>query len=104
MAIVLELHPIHARGRFALEARGETLIVSGVEMDFSILAEGDEIPRDAIRSGMIRGPVRREGGDVIVPLMLTHGDGAPLETLFPEPLRVRADGPVTLPAYGRAPA
>lgn len=104
MAIILDFRPIYSRGRFALAARGETLIVSGAEFDFSVLAEGDELPGDAIRSDVIVGPVRREGGDVIVPMLLTHGDSAPLETLFPEPLRVLADGPVTLPPYGRTPA
>jgi len=46
--------------------------------------------------------VTREGGQLRLTLILPHGADAPPEAVFPAPLLLTADGPVTLPGSAHA--
>lgn len=82
-----------------LERVGDILTINGDVFDFSAIPEGATLPQGAISSDWIAGDVTREGGVLIVPLLLPHGANAPDETLFPAPITLTADGPVDLPAH-----
>lgn len=82
-----------------LSLTGETLDVNGQTVDLSQIAEGEVIEADTLGCPSIIGFVRREEGDLHLTLILPHGANAPEETLFPAPLEVTVDGPVTLPPY-----
>lgn len=78
---------------------GDTLTINGTAFDFSPLPEGATLPREAIASDWFAGPVERIDGVLHVALVLPHGAGAPHETLFPAPITLAGDGPVSLPPY-----
>lgn len=78
---------------------GSVLTLNGEALDFGPLPPGATLPREAVDSPWIAGDVSRDdAGLLIVPLVLPHGQVAPPETLFPEPLTV-VSGPVPLPPY-----
>ena len=79
---------------------GDIITVDGQSYDFSALPEGAELPLGAVDCGLINGPVRREGGMLIVPLIAPCAGGhLPQEMWHPDPIDVAEDGPVTLPVY-----
>ena len=82
-----------------LERHGDTLVFNGEPLDLSVIPEGATLPRMAINSPWIAGDITRTDGVLTVPLRLPHGAHAPEETLFPAPITLTEDGPVTLPAY-----
>jgi hypothetical protein len=77
-----------------LERQGETLIVDGVELDFSSIAPGGRLPHAAIPAPRIAGDVTRDAdGTLRVPVILPYTD-APLAG---GEVPVTEDGPVVLP-------
>ena len=78
---------------------GDILTVDGADYDFSPMAEGDVLPRDAVDCPWLASDVTRENGQVRLTLILPHGPDAPPETLFPAPV-LADDGPVPLPPFG----
>lgn len=92
--------PMRREDRIDLAVTGDTLTINGEDFDFSPIPEGATLPREAIACDWIAGDVERDaGGDLTVPLILPHGADAAQETLFPAPMTVASDGPVTLPSY-----
>lgn len=78
---------------------GDSLTINGELFDFSPLPEGATLPPEAIQSAWFSGPVERAGGVLHVALVLPHGANAPQATLFPAPLTLTGDGPVSLPPH-----
>ena len=98
--MILTFSPVRYDTILSLQREGDVLTLNGEAFDFGPLPDGATLPRDAIVCDWIAGDVRREGGMLMVPLLLPHGPDAPEATRFPQPIVLAADGPVTLPAYG----
>ena len=94
----LHLSPIRLDAGLAVVRDGDRLLVDGLALDLAALPEPD--PEAEPASPWLAGPLRREGGVVVVPLLLPHGPAAPAGTLFPAPVAADADGPVALPPWG----
>ena len=77
--------------------QGHTLIVNGIEYDFSTIPEGATLPADAIDSDLFSGPVERIGGGLVLTLTLPHGPNPSQAVAFPEPITVVEDGNVEIP-------
>lgn len=95
----LTFSPIRRDDRLTLSRMGDVLIINGQAFDFTDIPEGASLPREAITSGWIAGDVSRENGELTIPLILPHGAQARAETLFPDPITLTKDGPVSLPPY-----
>lgn len=93
------LSPARRDTPLTLSRQGDALTINGEVFDFAPLPEGATLPREAIASDWFAGPVERVGGALRLSLVLPHGANAPQETLFPAPLTLTGDGPVTLPHY-----
>ncbi|MGB6105633.1 MAG: hypothetical protein WBF88_17460 [Pusillimonas sp.] len=89
------IHPYpQLRPSDAIFVQGDTLIIGGVEYDFSVIPDGAALPREAVDCDLIVGSIERVGGILHVPLIVatdragwasdpdpfTPGDG-PLEML-----------------------
>jgi len=79
--------------------QGDVLTLNGESFDFTALAEGDVLPRDAVACDWLASEVTRAGGEIRLTLILPHGPEAPEATRFAQPLSLTGDGPVPLPAY-----
>lgn len=95
----ITLSPARRATPLTLERTGDALTINGELFDFTPLPEGATLPREAIASDWFAGPVERIGGVLHLTLVLPHGAKAPQETLFPVPLTLTGNGPVTLPPY-----
>ena len=91
--------PTRMDGALVLEKQGDVLIVNGDKFDFTDLDEAMFLPSHAIDSPWFIGDVRRDGGDLSVELLLPHGPDAGQARLFPAPLDVKEDGPISLADY-----
>lgn len=91
--------PTRRDDMLTLSKSGDALTINDKTFDFSPLANGAELPPEAILTDWIAGPVRRKNGILHVSLLLPHGPNAPIETKHPEPLTVKEDGPITVPAH-----
>ena len=80
-----------------LSKSGDALTVNGTVYDFSPLADGATLPREAIDCEWICGDVSRINGELVIPVLLPHGADASEQARFPEPLIVTNDGQVVLP-------
>jgi hypothetical protein len=95
----ITLSPARRDARLDLSRNGDTLTINGEAFDFSPLPEGATLPAEAIASDWFAGPVERIDGVLHVALILSHGANAPEKTLFPAPLILAGDGPVSLPPF-----
>ncbi|THD76924.1 hypothetical protein E7681_03525 [Thalassobius vesicularis] len=95
--------PMRQDVALSLHKSGETLIINGEAFDFSALPEGATLPQAAVACAWLGSDVERQDGQVHLTLILPHGVHAAPETLFPAPVTLVEDGPVTLPPY-EAPA
>lgn len=95
----ITLTPQRRDERLFVSRTGDCITLNGVAFDFTPLAEGDLLPREAIGSDWFAGDVLRINGVLHFALFLPHGPSAPDTTLFPQALTLAADGPVDLPAY-----
>jgi hypothetical protein len=82
-----------------LNRSGDALTINGEVFDFSPLPDGATLPAEAIEGDWFAGPVERVGSVLHVALILPHGANAPEKTLFPAPLTLTGDGPVSLPPH-----
>lgn len=76
---------------------GDVLTVNGEEFDFSLIADGDTLPREAIDSIWFAGPVDRIGGELILTLLFPNPWNYSQEQAFPVPLENVLDGLVAFP-------
>jgi hypothetical protein len=95
----ITLSPARRETPLTLSRNGDALTLNGAVFDFAPLPEGATLPPEAIASDWFAGPVERVGGTLRLTLVLPHGANAPQETLFPVPLTLTGNGPVSLPPY-----
>jgi hypothetical protein len=81
-----------------LSKTGDVLTIGGEDFDFSQLAEGDLLPREAVTSDWLASDVERIGGVVHLSIVVPHGAKAPITTLFPAPVTA-TDGAIPVPAH-----
>lgn len=93
----IKFNPQRRDDALAVVKQGDTLIVNGIEYDFSTIPEGATLPADAIDSDLFSGPVERIAGVLHVTLTLPHGPNPSQAVAFPEPVTVIEDGIVELP-------
>lgn len=91
--ITINLSPIRYDRVLALEAHGTALVFNGQAID---LATYDP---DAAPCEWIIGTVARDGDDFTVTVLAPYGEGAPQSALWPVPITVAVNGPITLPSY-----
>jgi hypothetical protein len=99
----LSFSPVRMAETLQLNRKGDILEINGTLFDFSDLPEGGSLSPETLNCAWIASDVRRIAGSVQLQLILPHGANAPQETLFPAPITLEADGPVTLPLYDVAP-
>lgn len=80
-----------------IERDGDALIIDGTRFDFSQLAEGDALAREATASPYFAGEVRRQDGQVLVPILFPIDELASNEMRFPVPFVDPPDGRLELP-------
>lgn len=95
----ITLIPQRRNDVLSLSKSGDTLIINDESYDFSGVPEGATLPREAVDCDWLASDVERVGAALHMTLILPHGARAPRETLFPEPIIVKSDGPVSLPAH-----
>jgi len=95
----ITLHPFRSDLTLSLSRAGDTLILNGGAFDFSDLSEGASLPADATGSDWFVLSLTRKDGVLHAEIRLPHGADAPQETLYPAPLILTEDGPVSLPAH-----
>ena|SRR6056297_1883692 len=93
------LSPTRRDTPLELSRSGDALTINGETFDFSPLPEAATLPAEAIEGDWFAGPVERIDGVLHVALILPHGANAPEKTLFPAPLVLADDGPVSLPPF-----
>jgi hypothetical protein len=85
----------------SVAVEGATIFINGHNLDLSFMEEGDRIDRDAISgegTETIKGPISLVGGTFRITLIFPYDpETASHAQLFPAPLVVTTDGPVTLP-------
>ena len=89
--ITLTLSPIRDDRRLTVTVAGATLILNGTPVDL------DGYDPETAPCDWIVGPVERIGADHNLTLLAPYGPDAPPEALWPVPVTVTEDGPVTLP-------
>lgn len=87
----ITLSPTRSDARLTLHRAGDTLTCNGTAID---LAGYD--PESAPNDWIIGTPIAGADGWQVT-LLFPHGAGAPHEALWPEPITLQGDGPVTLP-------
>lgn len=95
----LKLSPVRGDTPITLEKQGNTLIVDGETFDFAFLSDGDILPKDAVSGDWLASDVVRVDGVLHLTVSMPHGQNAPHETCFPEPITATKDGPIDLPPY-----
>lgn len=93
----IKFNPQRRDDSLTVVKQGDTLIVNGIEYDFSTVPEGATLPADAIDSDLFSGPVERVNGEIVLTLTLPHGPNPSKAVAFPEPITVVEDGNVELP-------
>lgn len=97
--MIITLIPQRSDRDLTLHRTGDVLTINGVSYDFGSVADGSTLPKSDVDCPALAGDVTRSGGVLHIALILPHGANAPPETLFPTPITVTSDGPVTLPPY-----
>ena len=101
----IDFSPVRMDAELTLARAGEVLIIAGVAFDFSQLAEGARLPREAVGCDWLASDVVRQDGEIHLTLLLPHGPIAwPIPeaaeaALFPRPVHVIDDGTVMLPGW-----
>lgn len=95
----ITLTPQRRDDRLVLSRQGDRLTLNGELFDFTTLPEGASLPRRAVACPWLTSDVTRIAGTLQLSLILPHGAQAPEATLFPAPISLTQDGPVTLPPY-----
>jgi len=91
--------PTREDSPITLDRDGDALIVNGLRFDFSDLPEGADLPAVAVQTTYITGTVTRTDGQLSLKVRLPHGQNAPHEAKFPDPITVDTDGSIDLPAF-----
>lgn len=94
--MIIKPSPVRSDAQLTLAVSGDTLLINGIQFDFSPLSEGAVLPVSAIGSAWITEDVKRVQGEIQVTVMLPHAEDASEAARFPQPITA-ADGPVELP-------
>lgn len=97
--MVINLSPVRMGEQLAVSKQGDILTINGEAFDFSRMPDGASLPGEAIESNWFVGQVERTNGDLVLTLVLPHGQNAPESTRFPQPIIMAGDGVVALPIY-----
>ena len=95
--MIINLSPIRSDKTLEITKTGETLTINDESFNFSQLADGATLPREAINCQWVCGDVERTNGELIIPILLPHGPNASEAARFPVPITVTKDGPIALP-------
>lgn len=91
--------PMRHDDQLVMSKSADTLTINGEAYDLSVIPDGATLPCDAVACDWLASDIERINGTIHLTLILPHGADAPQETLFPQPITVTTDGPITLPAY-----
>lgn len=95
----ITLSPTRSDTPLTASVAGDSLTLNGEVLDLSGIEEGAMIEAETLACEWVVGLVTRSAGEIALTLIMPHGANAPQETLFPAPLEIATDGPVTLPPY-----
>lgn len=95
----ITLTPTRWDDALSLSKSGDTLTINGEAYDMSGIPDGATLPREAVNCDWLASDIKRVGGTIHLTMILPHGASAPQETLYPQPITITADGPITLPAH-----
>ena len=95
--MIITFSPQRRNDTLILSKMGDILTINGIPYDFSPLADGATLPREAIGCEWICGDVERVNGELVIPILLPHVPDASEAARFPEPMAVTIDGEVVLP-------
>lgn len=93
--MLIKLSPQYSFKSLSVNRDGEVLTISGTDYDFTTLGEGETILPEDLGCEFIDQPVRREGGRVVMTLLLPIQRAVFMEELpdIVDP----DDGPIDLP-------
>ncbi|MDT8326247.1 MAG: hypothetical protein RQ750_02520 [Roseovarius sp.] len=95
----LAFSPMRSDSQLTVARDGDVLVVNDMRLDFTGVTEDAPLDTADIGCEWLVGPVARHDGVLHIALILPHGMNAPKETLYPEPIAVSGNGPITLPPY-----
>lgn len=95
--MIIKLSPVRHDDVLTVFKNGDALIVNGELLDFTPLPEGATLPATAISNQWVSGEVTREGGELIITLILPIPQNYSQEQAFPVPLSNLRDGVVEFP-------
>ena len=93
----INLSPQRRDDALTLSRAGDVLTINGVPLDFSQLAEGDLLPREAVDHPLVASDVERIDGRITLTLILPHGMNASEAARFPQPIIDPPDGEIGVP-------
>ncbi|WP_256661554.1 hypothetical protein [Pseudomonas sp. F01002] len=70
--MLINLSPQRRDDTLEVFRSGSTLIVNGESFDFSLIGDGDTLPRAAINSEWFAGNVDKVNGELILTLLVSH--------------------------------
>lgn len=108
MKFLLKLSPVSQSLPFivpSLEKEGTILKINGESFDFANMSSGDILPKEAIASNYFLRDITLTGDVLEINFKLEYGyipyppPNDAMQVLFPQPILVETDGPITLPKY-----
>jgi hypothetical protein len=93
----ITLSPQLRTGSLALFKAGDVLTINGDAFDFTFIAEGDVLPRDAVDCPLLVSDVTRTGGAITLTLILPIAANASEAAKFPVPILNAPDGAIEVP-------
>ncbi|WP_268797504.1 hypothetical protein [Pseudomonas huanghezhanensis] len=95
--MIIKLSPSRRDDTLTVEKRGDALILNGEAFDLARLPDGGTLPSTAIDSPWFAGDVHRQGGELVVTLILPLPINYSPAQAYPDDLVDVADGDVVLP-------
>ncbi len=93
----ISLSPQRRDDALEVSKHGDVLTINGEEFDFSNLANGAKLPREAVDCEWLASDVERIDGDISLTLIVPHGANPSPAVAFPAPLVNPANGKLALP-------
>jgi hypothetical protein len=91
----ITLSPQYSDHSLKLEKRGSILTIGDKPCDFAQLADGSDVPPEAIDNEYIVGGITKGDGIVNITVLMPYSDAdAPNSVLFPKPIMMIADGEI----------
>lgn len=95
----ISLTPTRMDGSLRLSRSGNKLSINDETFDLSDIPDGATLPRSAVTCDWLASDIEKVGEVLYLTLISPHGADASSEALFPAPVTVTGDGPITLPPY-----